>query len=148
MKNKIIIELIVTLLVSLFVYASLSKLFAYNDFQAALLNQPIPQWTAKILVWLLPAAELAVVCLLFSSSTRLWGLYSSGLLMLIFTGYVGLILTNRFGRIPCSCGGILKNMGWGVHLVFNIFFLLIAITGIVLSKRRQTGQREFLSLVV
>lgn len=139
MKNKVIVELIVALLVSLFVYASVSKLLTYEDFRAAMLNQPVPLWSAVILSWLLPAVELITVGLLMNYRTRLIGLSVSVLLMSIFTGYVGLVLAGSFGRIPCSCGGILKNMGWHVHLVFNLFFLLLAIVGIVLfrKKRRQ-----------
>lgn len=138
MKNrtKYIIDILSALLICLFVYAAVSKILAYDSFRAALRNQPIPLWSAIILVWLLPLFELATAGLLMSRHTRLVGLYASGFLMLIFTGYIGLVLSGSFGRIPCSCGGILKNMGWHVHLIFNIFFLAIAIAGIILFKEK------------
>src|SRR5690625_1495423 len=137
MKKRRLIELICALLVCLFVYAAASKLLSYSDFQAALYNQPIPLWSADLLSWLLPIIELVAAGLLMIGRTKLLGLYASGFLMFIFTGYVGLVLAGSFGRIPCSCGGILKNMGWKTHLVFNIFFLLLAIAGIVLFKQKQ-----------
>lgn len=143
MKKKWIIEVISALLIGLFVYASLSKLLAYNEFRFAMLNQPIPHWSAKLLSLILPIIELIVASLLMNSRTRLIGLYASGLLMLIFTSYVGLVLANGFGRIPCSCGGILKNMGWHVHFVFNIFFLLLAIVGIILFQKQKTREQKF-----
>jgi hypothetical protein len=61
--------------------------------------------------------------------------------MAAFTGYVGLILVNYFGRVPCSCGGVLKIMGWKTHFVFNLFFLLLTVTGIYITnrERRQAG---------
>jgi hypothetical protein len=138
MKNrtKYIIDILSALLICLFVYAAVSKILAYDSFRVALRNQPIPLWSAIILVWLLPLFELAAAGLLMSRHTRLVGLYTSGFLMLIFTGYIGLVLSGSFGRIPCSCGGILKNMGWHVHLIFNIFFLAIATAGIILFKKK------------
>jgi hypothetical protein len=137
MKNKWIIEIIAALLICLFIYASVSKILMYDNFRAAMLNQPIPSWSARILSWSLPVTEFITAGLLMSTRTRLVGLYAAGFLMLIFTGYIGLILVGSFGRIPCSCGGILKNMGWGVHLMFNILFLLLAIIGIWLDKNEK-----------
>lgn len=147
MRRKWIVEIISALLISLFVYASVSKLLAYDDFRGALLNQPIPSWGAAILSWLLPIAELVTAGLLMSSRLRLLGLYASCFLMLIFTGYVGFILAGGFGRIPCSCGGILKNMGWHVHFIFNIFFLLLTVVGIILFNQKQKIERKIFSPV-
>lgn len=148
MKNKWIIELIVALLVGLFIYASLSKLLAYDDFRIAMFNQPIPHWSARLLSWILPIIELITAGLLMNSRTKLMGLYLSTLLMIIFTGYVGLILAGGFGRIPCSCGGILKNMGWHTHLFFNISFLLLAIAGIIFLKKKRKMQEKIASPIV
>jgi hypothetical protein len=136
MKTKRIIESITALLICLFIYASISKLLVFDEFKWQLFNQPIPGWSASILVWLLPVSELTVAGLLLNATTRLLGLYGSLLLMIIFTTYVGLVLADSFGRIPCSCGGILKKMGWGTHLIFNIFFVLLSLIGIVLYKKK------------
>lgn len=142
MKNKWIIEIISALLICLFAYASISKILVFSDFRTALFNQPIPYWSARLLSWILPITELIAVGLLINSRTKLVGLCLCTLLMLIFTGYVGLILAGGFGRIPCSCGGILKNMGWHTHLIFNIFFLAIAIIGIILFKKQKNREQR------
>jgi hypothetical protein len=38
-------------------------------------------------------------------------------------------------HLPCSCGGVIKKLTWPQHLAFNIFFLLIAMTGIILQRK-------------
>mgnify|MGYP001346109640 CR=1 FL=1 len=35
--------------------------------------------------------------------------------------------------VPCSCGGVLLQMSWQQHLVFNIVASLLALAGITLS---------------
>jgi putative oxidoreductase len=55
--------------------------------------------------------------------------------MLLFTVYTFLVLINVFGRRPCACGGVIENLTWGQHLVFNLFFVGVAIAGILLKKR-------------
>nr|WP_276834881.1 MauE/DoxX family redox-associated membrane protein [Chryseobacterium cucumeris] len=47
------------------------------------------------------------------------GLIGSFVLMLIFTGYIALLLS-KSKNLPCSCGGILEKMSWNQHLYFNI----------------------------
>jgi hypothetical protein len=48
----------------------------------------------------------------------------------MFTTYIVIIL-NFSENIPCSCGGILENMTWGQHLVFNCIFIIIGAIGIM-----------------
>jgi hypothetical protein len=49
----------------------------------------------------------------------------------MFTFYIVIIL-NFSSFIPCSCGGILEKLGWREHLIFNIFFLFLALAAAVL----------------
>jgi hypothetical protein len=65
------------------------------------------------------------------------GFYLSALLLIIFTGYIALVLLNYFGRVPCSCGGVIRTLGWGLHLIFNVFFLLLSFLGIYLINRER-----------
>jgi hypothetical protein len=81
-----------------------------------------------------PALELLVACLLVVPGTRKWGLYGSFALMAGFTLYVGYLLAFA-DDLPCSCGGVIQQMTWGQHLLFNIFFTVIAWTGIRLYKK-------------
>lgn len=64
--------------------------------------------------------------------------------MVIFTAYIVVIL--QFSEeIPCACGGVLQSLGWKEHLIFNIVFSLIALTGVLLeldSKRHSVIQKK------
>jgi len=131
MKQEIVIKIICTLLVFLFVYAAISKLADFTGFRADMKNQPLPSFTKPILVWAVPASELIITALLIFDTTRLAGLYASLVLMAAFTFYTAVILLHFFKYIPCSCGGIIKNLSWQQHLVFNLFFVMISIIGIL-----------------
>ncbi|MEO6134160.1 MAG: MauE/DoxX family redox-associated membrane protein [Ginsengibacter sp.] len=137
--------IITGLLIFLFVYASISKLADINTFKADLYNQPFPAFAKPLLIWVIPAIELLISALLIFDSTRLVGLYASLGLMIAFTFYTAIVLMHFFNYVPCSCGGIIKALSWPQHLVFNLFFVLIATIGIVkypLShKNYDTGPR-------
>lgn len=135
--RSLIQEVIAGILVLLFSYTAISKLSDLDEFRREMLNQPFPEWMGHMLVWILPATELITTALLAFKNTRLVGMCFSSALMLMFTGYVVLVLLDVFGRIPCSCGGILENTSWDMHLIFNILFTLIALTGMVLSYKER-----------
>jgi hypothetical protein len=113
------------------VYAAVSKLANWTTFVSDMNNQPFPSFLKPILVWAVPLTELAIVALLIFDTTRLIGLYASLLLMIAFTFYTAVVLLHFFNYVPCSCGGIIKNLSWGQHLVFNLFFVLIAFIAIL-----------------
>lgn len=137
--DKKYIHIISNLLIVLWVYAAVSKLIDYEHSRSQMLNQVFSARTANILVWAVPAAELITASLLLHAKTCFAGLWSSLLLLLSFTAYIGLIMNNVFGRIPCSCGGILDKMSWEQHLVFNMVFLLMTSTAIVLLVHLKEG---------
>jgi putative oxidoreductase len=129
------------LLVLLWCYAAVNKLIEFSHFRHEMLNQVIPREIGKVLIFIIPVSELTAALCLCTQKWYLYGLYLSLLLMAVFTGYIGLVYFNFFSRVPCSCGGILKDMGWGAHLLFNCFFLLIALSAIFMDKReRRAGQ--------
>ncbi|TDE18054.1 MauE/DoxX family redox-associated membrane protein [Dyadobacter psychrotolerans] len=132
--------ILAALLVFLFFYTAVAKLSNLERFEAELLNQTIPKWSVPMLLWLLPVSELLAVALLVRAPTRLAGFYGSAALMLVFTLYMGLVLLDIFDREPCSCGGVLKSMGFEVHFIFNLLFLLLSITGIHLLKSENRRQ--------
>lgn len=146
MKNKLnaiknlpatqtVFEVIVGLVIVLFVYAAVSKLADFDLFRRQMLIQVFPLWLSSILVWAIPLAELIAAIMLLFSNTMLKGLYLSCLLMTAFTGYIALVLLHIFKKVPCSCGGILQNMGWETHLIFNAVFLILIIMAIILKKK-------------
>jgi len=132
-----ILQAIVSLLILLWVYAALSKLTDIDQFTREIKQQHLPLLTAQTAVWLLPTIELIAATLLIFPKWRRTGLLLSSILMFTFTIYIILVLSGYFKNIPCSCGGVLKQLGWRNHLIFNIFFLVLGIMGIHLSKRKE-----------
>lgn len=130
MKRIPIQQLISAALTILFCNAAITKLIDLAEFRRALANQELPRWSKAPLVWLIPGSELLLSGLLVVPATRILGFYGSAVLMVLFTGYVGLVVAGYFERVPCSCGGVLHSMGFGTHLVFNLFFLLLSLIGI------------------
>jgi len=126
----LVLNLICFLLVLLFVYTATSKLMDMERFGRELRNQPFPKAWAAWMIWLLPIAELLIAGLLFFDRTRLKGLMGSFLLMSLFAGYTALVLSGVFHKVPCSCGGVIRQLSWPQHLVFNLFFVLISLIGI------------------
>jgi putative oxidoreductase len=120
------------LLILLFVYAATSKLADFGGFRSQLSRQPFPSGVSDVLLYLLPAAEIIAALLLLSRRTSFAGLQLSLGLLILFTGYVALVLLHFWSRVPCSCGGILSHMTWKVHLFFNGGFLIINLIALCL----------------
>jgi hypothetical protein len=133
-----IIEFICISLIILWSYAAFSKFADLDKSHSEMLNQVFPIWMADVLYWLIPTIEVGLCVLLVFTKTKLAGLYGSLILMSSFTLYIAIVMTGVFGRVPCSCGGIFRNMPYGTHLLFNLFFVVLALLGIGLVKRWTT----------
>lgn len=140
MKKTFIIEIICFLFILLFTYAGLMKLMDVQKFTVQIGQSPLLTDFAGVVAWGIPITELLIAGLLAIPRLRLAGLHASFSLMVMFTAYIIAIL--QFSEnIPCSCGGVLEAMGWTEHLIFNIGFVMLAMTGIVLqTKIRQGGK--------
>lgn len=142
-RKEIIISITCALLILLWTYTAFSKLSDIQEFKRQLGNQTFSKATSSFLFWFIPISELLAAGLLIIKKTRLIGLVLSSALMLLFTAYITLVLIGYYDRVPCSCGGVLKAMGWQTHLWFNLFFLSISITGLFLygkSHRAKTNK--------
>jgi amino acid transporter len=137
MIRKFPVEPFVALLVVLFVYTALSKLLDIDTFRKQMLNQPLPETLKQNLVWLVPVSEITTSIFLVIRPLRLYGFVLAFTVMLAFILYVSLILAKAFSYIPCSCGGVLSAMSWQMHLIFNIFFTLLAFTGFLIERKRR-----------
>jgi putative oxidoreductase len=135
-KKQVMIECVAALLIVLFLYASLSKFLDFKTFIGEMNNQPMPNSWTPFLVWFIPCSEVAIALALLFEYTRLLGLYASLVLMALFTLYTLFILLRFFSYIPCSCGGVIKNLTWGQHLVFNLFFVALSVFGITLQRSK------------
>lgn len=109
----------------LFVYASASKILDFENFQVQLAQSPLVSAYAGVLSYTIILVEISVAVLLSIRKSRLLGLYGAFGLMVAFSVYIFLIL-NYSEFVPCSCGGILENMGWTSHLIFNVFCVFVA----------------------
>ncbi len=119
------------ILAFVFIYTAVSKVYDWEGTWGSLYNQVFPIWFADILFFALPVLEIGIAGILVSNKWEKMGLWLSGILMVLFTGYVGLIYIGFFDRVPCSCGGVISSLSWGQHLIFNIF--LLGIVGIGLK---------------
>ena len=140
LRKNTIIEVISSLLIILFIYTSLSKLSAYDNFTAQLSKSPFITSYANYIAWSIPAVEILISLLLVIKKTRLIGLYASFFLMSMFTAYL-IIMLNFSYYIPCSCGGVLQYLSWNEHIVFNAFFIVIAGAGVLLKANEMAANR-------
>lgn len=140
MSRKILIEIISSLLILLFLYASVSKWLDFKGFTGDMNNQPFPNWMTPGLVWTIPVLEVLIALSLMFERTRTKGLYASLLLMTAFTIYTITVLMHFFGYVPCSCGGVITKLSWEQHLFFNLFFVFISFIAIRFNRdRKQTA---------
>lgn len=140
MKRHIAIEVISFLFIFLFVYAAMNKLLDIEKFRVQIGQSPLLTSLAPFVAWFIPIFEIAVALMLTIPKFRLFGLYASFSLMVMFTAYIVVIL-NFSDHIPCSCGGVLERLGWTEHLLFNVAFVLLALAGILLlSKKRENAK--------
>ena len=121
-------------LVILWVYSALSKLTNWDYFKHAMKIQVFPLWMCKILIYVIPALELALAISLLFNATRLYGMYASFFVMGMFTLYIGGAVFKWYDRYPCACGGLFGRLGWKRHFKVNIVLTLIAMAGVLLME--------------
>ena len=123
--KAIVVEIIVLLYILLFVYAAVSKLLDFENFQVQLGQSPLISSFAGWVAIVVPTVEIMIAVMLALPRYRAVALLLSYTLMMMFTVYIYIIL-NYSAFIPCSCGGLLEKMNWDQHLVFNIVFMFLA----------------------
>lgn len=139
--SNIFLEIIVAALVILWIYTSISKLYDYENFRTQLGRSPFLENISTFTANVLPVGELLLALLLIIRKTRVLGLYLSFGLMLMFTGYIYIMLYYSYD-LPCSCGGVLAQMSWDNHLYFNIGYTLLALIGILIIEKGRLLQHS------
>jgi len=120
--SNVYINVLSFALIFLFGYTALDKLIHLHTNTVVLSHMPFIQDMAAMLAVGIPAVEIATVLLLLNPRTNKSGLYVSLVLMLFFTVYlVGMLLMKV--KLPCTCGGILEQMTWEQHIVFNLIVM-------------------------
>lgn len=132
--RQIIVQLIAAMLIFLFAYAAVSKLFNFKVFRFTLGQMPVIGPYAAIATVVLPAVNLLAVLLLLIPRTRRAGLFYSLFLLTGYTGYIGYVLLS-FEQLPCSCNGIVPWLSWPHHFWLNLVIVALVITSLLLSKR-------------
>lgn len=132
--RKTIVEIICMLFVLLFVYTAISKFIDYENFKAVIGQSPIITNFSGILSIAVPIAEIIIALMLVIPRYRLKGLYASFAIMVLFTAYI-VILVTLSEKIPCSCGGVISRMSWDQHIFFNVFFVILALIGMILQSK-------------
>ncbi|HTI09219.1 MAG TPA: MauE/DoxX family redox-associated membrane protein [Puia sp.] len=136
MKKSTIVEVISSLLIFLFIYAALSKILDLDTFRYQLSQSPFISNISGFVTWAIPVGEILIAVSLIYKRTRLAGLYLSFFLMLLFTGYIYIML--RYSSyLPCSCGGVLSDMSWKQHFFFNLGFTGWSVAGIMAQTTEQ-----------
>jgi len=132
MKATYLLDILIFIFVTLFLYAGVSKLMDYISFKQQLETSPILAPISSITALGIPLLEISISLLLIVPSWQYKGLLCSCMLLSIFTVYIFFLLTIN-SHIPCNCGGIIESMSWKQHLVFNIFF--IALNGLLIRLK-------------
>ena len=142
MKKQYIETTASYLFVLLFLYAAVSKLVDFQNFRVQLGQSPLLTANAGFFAIMVPILEILISGMLLHPRWRLAGMYAAFSLMVMFTAYIIAIL--RFSDyVPCSCGGILQKMHWNTHLIFNIFFVLLAATAIIIHPDPDKENKSF-----
>lgn len=134
--KQTILNVITFALILLFVYTATSKLLSHQNFIAVLKQSPLLHNFASFISWSIPIIELIIATLLIIPSLRKQGLLASAILMSLFTAYIAYMLLSK-SHLPCSCGGVLKQLSWQQHLFFNIIFTIAALIGFKIEKSTQ-----------
>lgn len=133
-KKSTYVEIISALLIILFIYTGINKMMDIDKFKYEMGRSPFIENMSSFIAYTLPAGEIVLALLLIIKRTKLLGLYLSFMLMAFFTGYIWLML-NYASDLPCSCGGIISQLSWNEHLVFNACFTIMTMAAIILQSK-------------
>jgi hypothetical protein len=134
MNKRTIIEGVTVLYIILFLYTGINKIMDFEVFKQQLGEIPLLKPFSVTIAVSLPMLEFLAVFTLLIPRWRLKGIYISSALMIIFTIYIiAILLFNK--TLPCSCGGIIQEMSWPQHLIFNTVFIVFGLIAIQLFKK-------------
>jgi len=129
------------LFILLFTYTALSKILGYAKFRFVLSMAPLVRNYATWIAAIIPATELIIAALIFIPATAKKGLIAGISLLVLFTVYlVYMILTDT--NLPCSCGGVIQQLSWKQHIVFNLFFIATGIAGIYMQISKKAAKSK------
>lgn len=118
----------------LFFCSAYSKIAEHEAFYRGLSSVKMIRNWAKLISWAVPVAELLISVLLIFPKTYKWGLYGFTILMTVFTVYIVsmMIWADTF---PCHCNLFVEKLSWEQHAWFNLGFIGLSISAIVIGKK-------------
>lgn len=138
--KEVVVECLSFLFILLIVYAAFNKMLEFDKFQVQLAQSPLLTAYTGWISYAVPIVEIFIAFGLGMRKVRLLSLYGFLALMVMFTAYIAIIL--KFSPyVPCACGGIIDNLDWGGHLIFNVCFVLLGIAAIIISPH--TNQEHY-----
>lgn len=138
-----LIQFIAAVIALMFFYAVAIKLSDYEQAYWNMHNQVFSEQLAVVLTWLIPLIECLLIILLLYRPFMIKGLWGTLALLSTFSVYIVLAMHHFFDRTPCSCGGILGSQSsYYDQLWFNIGFILLTISGLVIARKVGDGQAK------
>ncbi|MFF5380774.1 MauE/DoxX family redox-associated membrane protein [Pedobacter suwonensis] len=132
--RELFFDLTAYLYILLFVYTAVSKIITYPFFLKILSGLPMVGDYYPLLAIFIISAELILGILLIVPKSRYSGLKGSLGLMLVFTIYLAYHIWTGT-TLPCSCGGVISQMTWLQHLLFNMGFIMLALVTLIINTR-------------
>lgn len=108
----------------LFLYTATSKILDFPTFKVQIGQSPMIAAHANYLAYLVPVLEFVLGIWLLLDLRRFTALLLSGMLMTAFATYI-ILLLKYSPYLPCSCGGVLEQLGWTDHLYLNLLFVVV-----------------------
>lgn len=140
MERTLFLKILAAIMAMMFFYAGAVKLGFHQETVREMRNQVFPIMIADLLSWFIPIIEIGIVACLVYEPFRRIGLWSSLLLLSLFSIYILLASTKIFGRTPCSCAGILwQNSTYWHQFGFNLLFIIMAIIALWLNRQKGQG---------
>lgn len=133
--REIIADIVAYLFIILFMYTAANKLLTIPSFASTLAKSPLIGPYHIVLAWGIPILEIVISIVLIFPSFRKSGLRASLLMMIVFTVYL-LYMVLSGSKLPCNCGGVISAMTWRQHIWFNLSFIALAVTGLIINKKK------------
>lgn len=134
MKSKFT-EIISIVVLFLFMYTAINKLFDYQAFVRTLEAIPVVKHYSGVIAVSVIIAELISSFLLAIKKTRNIGLYLSACMFMGFNIYL-LYMVNNHENLPCSCGGIISYLNWNQHIILNFILMTGCIVGAFYARSK------------
>jgi len=144
MKATYFKQIVTLLLIALFTYTATSKFLDYDKFVFQMRLAPVPLMSllAPVLGRVVPIIEMLIAITLgagfFYIPLKIIGLWASVILLTVFEVYITAMLLSG-SHLPCTCGGIVSQMGWKQHLIFNAIFIVGGVLSIKFLRKEMTS---------